>query len=119
MIKNDYPQIIFSETVQRPYCYIGINIVYVYEDMLSANDDDLFDVLHELGHLFTSTEDMTQYQRELLATKWAIKQCSKYNIVVSTERQTEWADYLDSWFRRSYRTSRTRSMHVNEKLNWT
>lgn len=60
-------------------------------------NDDLFDLLHEIGHIITNKYKMKRCIEEFLATKWAIENSSKFNVICSDKRFKEYQKYIYKW----------------------
>ena len=54
-----------------------------------------FTLLHEIGHLETTTSKMKRCEEEYYATKWALDRCKEYGIVVPEKIIQDYQDYID------------------------
>jgi len=119
-IKQDYSKYSFRVCNETTFCLLKEKeIYYNITSMFRNNNVDLFDLLHEIGHLETNTEDMKRYEQEFLATQWAIKHMNKYGIKVSKQRRKQWQDYIDQWRETSLKL-KGKNVWSKEKckLNW-
>ena len=81
------------------YCTIYEGLIYFKKEIfLHPTEEDLFDLLHEIGHCETNTEEMIDCEGEYLATQWAIDNMDKYNVVVSRKYIDEYQDYIFDWW---------------------
>ena len=54
-----------------------------------------FTLLHEIGHLETTTSKMKRCEEEYYATKWALDRCKEYGIKVPEKIIQDYQDYID------------------------
>lgn len=62
-----------------------------------------FDLLHEIGHIETTTSQMRRCEEEYYATKWALERCKEYGIDVPIKTIQEYQDYIDDELARGKR----------------
>lgn len=77
----------------------------------SEHPDDMFRLLHEIGHCEIFDGRFNQATKEFKATQWAISHCKQYNIDVSQEHQQIWQDYIYSFTKAKDKTK--------YKLDWS
>lgn len=53
-----------------------------------------FDLLHEIGHIETTTGKMRRMESELYATLWAFDRCREYGIKIPAKTWEEYRDYI-------------------------
>ena len=102
-IKQDYNQYtyLWCKDDEAPYCYVGDPVIYYYPFYRISDEEDVFSLLHEIGHLEANTPDMSDYQKEYLATEWAIKHSKKYKITLTQECMDDWDIYIKGFHKRS------------------
>ena len=54
-----------------------------------------FTLLHEVGHIETTTSKMRRAESEYYATLWALERCKEYGIEVPEKIIKEYQDYID------------------------
>lgn len=54
-----------------------------------------FTLLHEIGHLETTTPSMRRCEEEYYATVWALEKCREYGIKVPEKIIKDYQDYID------------------------
>lgn len=108
-IMQDYKNIVYLSLTKEDVPYsiiyydyngIGKNAGYVYfkyETIFSPKEDDLTDLLHEIGHIVTNRDKMKRCVEEYLATQWAIDHAKKYNVRFSKKRINEFQNYIYKW----------------------
>lgn len=96
LIMNDNPNIRVIETFSdTPSCIRSINVIFFNKaSFINPGMNDLFDLLHEIGHFKTNTNEMTKCMQEFLATKWAIDNMGRYNVKVTKKRIKEYQKYI-------------------------
>lgn len=62
-----------------------------------------FTLLHEIGHLETTTSNMRRCEEEYYATAWAIEKCKEYGIVVPEKEIRDYQEYIDMEYDRGVR----------------
>ena len=77
----------------------------------SAKDDDVFRLLHEIGHCQTMKRNQSKATREYLATQWAINMSTTYGIYIPEDDRHMWQTYIYS-----FDDARNKSKH---KLDWS
>lgn len=81
-----------------PFCIYGIkNIYFKYEIYKNPTENDLFDLLHEIGHIMTNNTKMKRCEEEFYATQWALDNSKKYGVKVSRDRLSEFQNYIWKW----------------------
>lgn len=117
-IRNDYNMYRYYPTFNRPCCSLEEKIIYCRYATFVRDDDDVFDLLHEIGHLQTNTNQMLRYEQELLATEWAIQHCAKYNVTPSKEYKLDVQKYIDSWYYFAKKHKSKRIPLTPKQLQW-
>jgi hypothetical protein len=54
-----------------------------------------FTLLHEIGHIETTTSRMKRCEEEYYATMWALARCKEYGIVVPDKTIQDYQEYID------------------------
>jgi len=62
-----------------------------------------FTLLHEIGHLETTTTGMRRCEEEYYATVWALEKCKEYGIKVPEKIIKDYQDYIDMEYDRGVR----------------
>ena len=62
-----------------------------------------FDLLHEVGHIETTTSGMRRYEAELYATQWALDRCREYGIVIPRKTYEAYREYIQRTLDRGVR----------------
>ena len=99
-IMNDFKdEITLCFTNEKtPFCIYDLkNIYFRYEVYMNPTDRDLFDLLHEIGHIQTNNTSMKRCEEEFYATQWAINHADKYNIKISEQTLNDFQDYIWMW----------------------
>lgn len=55
----------------------------------------LFDLLHEVGHIMTTTSKMRRVEAEYYATIWALERCKEYDIEVPSLIKITYQKYIN------------------------
>lgn len=83
---------------ETPYCIYDLCLIYFkYDVYKNPTENDLFDLLHEIGHIMTNKVGMKRCMEEYLATQWALDNSKKYNVKISKKRIQEFQDYIWKW----------------------
>lgn len=62
-----------------------------------------FTLLHEVGHIETTTAKMRRAESEYYATVWALERCKEYGITVPEKTLSLYQNYIDYTKRRGER----------------
>lgn len=90
------------------YCYLDEDNIYLNISVLqNPTIDNVFEFLHEVGHLETNTTKMKRCMQEYLATQWAIDEYQKYGIKPSKETIDIYQEYIYGWRERYISRSKT------------
>lgn len=54
-----------------------------------------FDLLHEVGHIETTTGKMRRAEEEYYATMWAIEKAKEYGLTIPEKTRRLYQDYID------------------------
>ena len=80
------------------HCHLELGLVFQSrEDFDDLTPENLFDLLHEIGHLETNTEGMTRQEQEYFATEWALKRMKLYDFQLPQKRQREFDEYINGY----------------------
>lgn len=92
--EHEYKFLPTTETTA--FCYTGeykeIHVPNCYREHPSLRT--VFDILHEVGHQKTNTDDMERYEEEYTATIWALKSCEKRHIRVTPDIIISYQRYI-------------------------
>ena len=75
-----------------------------------------FDLLHEIGHIETTTGSMRRAESEYYATAWAIERCREFGLVIPQKTRDQYQRYIDMELSRGLR--RGGSGYGNLTLKW-
>lgn len=74
------------DDLDQAYCHIPEKAICIPLSFREDTDySDIFDFLHEVGHLKTNTVYMFRCRQEYLATQWAINACKRWEIPIVKE----------------------------------
>ena len=80
------------------HCHLDLGLIYQSKrDYNNMTPQNLFDLLHEIGHLETNTPEMTRHEEECFATKWAVERMKLYDFKLPKQRQKEFDEYINSF----------------------
>ena len=81
-------------------CYRDNKIIFL-SNKIKKNpiDDNIFEMLHEIGHILNNDNSMKKCEREYYATVWAIKQSKKYKLNISDDCKEMYQKYINSYTR--------------------
>lgn len=99
-IMNDFKdEITLCFTKEKtPFCRYELkNIYFRYEIYKNPTENDLFDLLHEIGHIKTNIVGMKRCEEEFFATQWAIDNMKKYNVTISKDLLSDFQNYIWMW----------------------
>ena len=60
----------------------------------NPNNENLFDLLHEIGHIMTNIKVMCTCMEEYTATQWALDNYARYGIHISNKFIEEYQKYI-------------------------
>ena len=88
-------------------CYRENKIIFL-SNKIKENpvDDNIFEMLHEIGHILNNNNSMKKCEREYYATVWAIKESKKYNLNISNNCKRLYQNYINSYVRNRKTISR-------------
>lgn len=66
-----------------------------------------FELLHEIGHIMTTTKKMRRCESEYYATIWALERCKEYNIKANKRTIKSYQEYIDMELERGLKRSGT------------
>lgn len=72
-------------------------IYFRYETICNPSEEDLMDLLHEIGHIITNKPKMKRCTEEYLATQWAIDNAQKFGMKFTNKRIEEFQNYIFKW----------------------
>lgn len=88
----------FCGTDSVAHCHLEFGLVFQSkEDFETLTPENLFDLLHEVGHLETNTEGMTRQEEEYFATEWALQRMKLYDFRLPKARQRQFDDYINGY----------------------
>lgn len=80
------------------HCYLKEKeIHFPIENFKDPNVREIFDLLHEIGHLKTNKKGMKRCEEEFYATQWAIKEMKKYNLELDSINKHIFQNYIWKW----------------------
>ena len=77
-----------------------------------------FTLLHEIGHIETTTSKMRRCESEYYATVWAINVCKEYNLEIPESIQKLYQDYINREHDRGVRRGGNLPRIDTFNLNW-
>lgn len=93
---NEY-KIVFCNC-DVPHCFLKEKEIYFpINNFANPGSKDVFDMLHEVGHLKTNKKGMKRCEEEYHATQWAIKEMKKYDFDLSDRHKKLFQDYIWKW----------------------
>jgi Zn-dependent peptidase ImmA (M78 family) len=88
----------FFDNCNVAHCYLVEKEIHFPMDRFNKpNSRDVFDMLHEIGHLKTNKKGMKRCEEEFYATQWAIKEMKKYKLKLSDVDKKIFQDYIWNW----------------------
>lgn len=99
IIKRFEKEINFCYTSQPvPFCHVPEKEVHLtIRGYAEPTDEDVFDILHEIGHIKTNLPGMKRCEEEFYATQWAIKEMKRYKFDIPLKRKREFQKYIWDW----------------------
>lgn len=80
------------------YSYIELNQIFIPEKTKHKQTEwSLFAFLHEIGHITTNKVEMRRYEKEYLATQWALEETKKMDFKVPKWIIDEYQKYIYEW----------------------
>jgi hypothetical protein len=81
-------------------CYRNNKIIFL-SNKIKDNpiDDNIFEMLHEIGHILNNDDSMKKCEREYNATVWAIKESKKYRLNISNNCKKLYQNYINGFAR--------------------
>lgn len=81
-----------------PYCYLKSKEIHFEQKRFDKpTSRDVFDLLHEIGHLETNKPGMKRCEEEYYATMWAIEKMKKYDFDIPQNDKAEFQEYVWKW----------------------
>lgn len=81
-------------------CYLNTKLVLLSNRIKeNPNDDNIFEMLHEIGHIMNNDINMKICEGEYYATVWAIKESKKYKLNISNECKKMYQNYINKYAR--------------------
>lgn len=97
-IMGDYPCVTVKHTEEKE-SHTENGIVFLNDEDYSSNTMVAnFNLLHEIGHVYTSEPWMSRAEREWRATTWAIFHMKKYGIKIPDWRKKNFQDDIYFWY---------------------
>ena len=119
-ILADYPDVKVEHTEEKQS--------HAVDDTIYLNDQDyeprtmvaLFNILHEIGHVYTHEKWMPRSEREWRATTWAIFHMKKYGIRIPEWRKKNFQEDVYLWYllEKEFLHTDMRMKKQNLKLFW-
>ena len=82
-------------------CYRNIHMVYLSNRIKEDPcDDNIFELLHEIGHIMNNTDEMKTCEEEYYATVWAINESKKYKLQITDECKKMYQTYINNFARK-------------------
>lgn len=80
--------------------YRSIGIIYLSNRIKEDPcDDNIFELLHEIGHILNNTDDMKMCEEEYYATVWAINESKKYKLKITDDCKEMYQNYINGFAR--------------------
>lgn len=80
------------------HCYLKEKeIHFPISDFKNPGKRQVFDLLHEIGHLKTNKKGMKRCEEEFYATQWAIKEMKKYDLELDLRNKSIFQNYIWKW----------------------
>ena len=101
--------------------YTENGVIYLAEDDYEPSTMvDVFNLLHEIGHVYTSESWMSRAEREWRATTWAIFHMKKYGVKIPNWRKDNFQDDIYFWynFEKALTGKKIRMSKSQLKLFW-
>ena len=99
-----------------PHCHLDEKeIHYPLKRFCDPDNRDVFDMLHEVGHLKTNKKGMKRCEEEFYATEWAIKEMKKYKFELSQKDKQIFQNYIWQWRERGIKL-KGKNMPSKEQL---
>ena len=99
-VMSDYPEYDYRIEKCATQCLTDKNpvaILFNKEDYENCTEEDVFDLLHEIGHAKTNSDHNARCVREFEATKWAVAHAPEYGIKISEKRKKIFQDDVYYW----------------------
>ena len=81
-------------------CYRNTHLIFLSNRVKdNPNDDNVFELLHELGHIMNNEDGMRICEEEYYATVWAIKESKKYKLRISDNCKELYQTYINGYAR--------------------
>lgn len=110
IIRNELEEVFFDSGKYRlthncfcgdnsvAHCHTDLGVIFQSkEDFENVTPESLFDLLHEIGHLETNTDQMTRQEEESFATQWALERMKLYDFKLPKKRQKEFEEYINGF----------------------
>ena len=97
-IQNDYPNIKMVPSDNK-HTHAKDGVIYLLPKDYNPKDMvAIFNILHELGHVFNDKPDMRRHEREWRATTWAIDAAEKYGVTIPQWRKDNFQADVLFWY---------------------
>ena len=81
-------------------CYRDNRIIFLSNKIIeNPIDDNVFEMLHEIGHILNNSDSMKKCEREYYATVWAIKESKRYRLNISDDCKKMYQNYINGYAR--------------------
>ena len=82
-------------------CYRNTSIIFLSNKIKEdPTDDNIFEMLHEIGHVLNNNDYMKKCEREYYATMWAINESKKYKLNISNDCKKMYQNYINGYAKR-------------------
>ena len=117
---EDYPDIIIKRTEDKKSHIENGMVLLNDEDYNSNNMVSNFNLLHEIGHVYTSEPWTSRAEREWRATTWAIFHMKKYGIKIPEWRKKNFQEDIYFWYavEKEFTDHEIRMSKAQLKLFW-
>ena len=83
----------------RGCAYISAKVICLPKNVLDDPSEwNIFEFLHEIGHIKTNKVSMRVYEKEYLATQWAAEEANRIGFKVKSSWKKIYQDYI--WHKR-------------------
>lgn len=119
-IKRDFPDVPFEKTDEKNSFAKNGKIYLVPDTYDGKTMVGLFDVLHEIGHVYGDEKWMFRSEREWRASTWAIMMMRKYGIKLPAWRKKNFQDDIYFWYEveKAFLVDKNRMSKTQLKLFW-
>ena len=119
-ILSDYSGITVKKSEKNKSFMKNGTIYLMEEDYALDNMVSLFNLLHEIGHVYGDEKWMSRAEREWRATTWAILHMKKYGVKIPQWRKKDFQDDIYFWYEieKTFTENKIRMNKTQLKLFW-